>query len=263
MKRISSLILILCLFCFALKSCSLDLYNEEEPDFAFDKLTLSYFEKFSNEGRQFVVYLETVEFFPCNNFGIRTMVLDTDSLLRIEAHNIDVPSICISEIGPATRKIILQNSELPSKPVVIYVNNHRHEFRFIKSEQKIVLENLNYFNEFLIIPNDTLFRIPDNFVWGYYQASSQTDKSQLDSLLTGFYSAGASEFQLNDGHYHYFEVEDGVFAFPQHPAGALVGFGFKKVGADLSMLNDIAIARLPGIRLTLFDTFGNTFSSDL
>ena len=93
MKKIYSLILITCLFCLALKSCSLDLYNEEEPDFAFDKLTLSFFEKFSGEGRQLVVYLETVEYFPCNNFSISATVLDTDSVLKIEARNIEMPSI--------------------------------------------------------------------------------------------------------------------------------------------------------------------------
>ena len=238
------------------------MYNEEEPDFAFDKLTLSFFEKFSGEGRQLVVYLETVEYFPCNNFRISATVLDTDSVLKIEARNIEVPSICINELGPATREIKLQNAELHLKPVVVYVNNHRHNFRFIESVEKIVLEQISDCNDHLIISNDTLFRIPDNFVWGYYQASSQFNTNVLDSLLTAFYSSGATAFILRDGHYHYFDVKDGVFTFPQQPEGALVGFGFKYVGADLSNLNRIAIARLPGIKLTLFDTFGNTFSSD-
>jgi hypothetical protein len=251
MNKILYLFLTFIVFALSFSSCSKD----EESDNSFSNITIQFFEQFTSEGRQFAFYLETVEQFPCNNFLINTIVNDNDQILEIKAHSIDASLTCINTLGPATRLIHLGQPEEYSKKNVFWVNESEHEFNFNVSENMISVEKWARFDGNLIFSNDTVLRIPDYYVWGYITVRDKSDRDILNELLSSYYEHGATEHALEDGDYHHFVIDEGMLKILGLDA-EIRSFGFMYNG-NIQELVDLSNNVAPGVRIRLFDTFGN------
>jgi hypothetical protein len=255
MNRIFVLLLIFSTSALFLSSCNKD----EESDNSFSYIILNYFEEFHPTGREFVFALETVEQYPCDNFLIKTEVNDSDHTLEIKAQSLDVSNICINVIGPATRVLNLKSPEEYHKRNVFWVNENQHEFHFNVTEEKIEVERRSKFGSNLIFPYDSILRIPDGYVWGYFVIRDKNDRDITAELLSAFYEKGVVEFTLADGNYHYFEIIDGRLRF-EGMETEVKTFGFMYSG-DLESITTIATETAPGIQIRIFDTLGNTVST--
>jgi hypothetical protein len=196
-----------------LLSCSRD----DDKDFPFTHISLMHFENFTGQGRELVFYLETLEEFPCSNFQISTQVTLLRDYVEIHASNIDIPSYCITAIGPATRNLMLGDTKQNHGLFSFWVNDLRHDFNLIVNDESIDVVEGSFFDDRLTFVREKLMRIPDHTVWGYIVSDSIDEKNVIpDELMFMFEDAGAELLQLNEGDYHYFLVdeEESVIFFP-------------------------------------------------
>ncbi|TVQ87633.1 MAG: hypothetical protein EA393_10440 [Bacteroidetes bacterium] len=185
-------------------SCS----GDDEKDFPFSSINLNHYENFSNHERELVFYLETLDSFPCSNFQIAVNMHSSPLKIDIHADNIDVPSHCVTIIGPATRSILLGKPEENPPSISFWVNDKRHDFDLKISEEAIELNKKTIFENHLFFTREVLMRIPANTVWGYIYADT-TDKNVIPAgLMEAFTALGAQVLELPDGDYYYFKVVD-------------------------------------------------------
>ncbi|MFN2395381.1 MAG: hypothetical protein ABR597_06800 [Bacteroidales bacterium] len=196
-----------------LSSCSRD----DDKDFPFTHISLMHFENFTGQGRELVFYLETLEEFPCSNFQISAQVTTLRDYLEIQASNIDIPSYCVTAIGPATRSLMLGDPEQIPGSVSFWVNDLRHDFSLLLNDESIELVEEAFFDDRLTFVREKLMRIPDHTVWGYLVSDSIDEKIVIpDELMLMFEDAGAELLPLSEGDYHYFLAgeEQSVIFFP-------------------------------------------------
>jgi len=204
MRKHLFLIVLLIIGLLLFASCSRD----DEKDFPFSSINLNHYENFSSQGRELVFYIETLDSFPCSNFLIAVNMHSSPSKMDIHADNIDVPSHCVTAIGPATRSILLGKPERNPPLVSFWVNDKRHDFDLNITEEAIELNKKTVFENHLFFTREVLMRIPDNTVWGYIYADT-TDKNIIPAgLMDAFAELGAEVMELPDGDYYYFKVVD-------------------------------------------------------
>ncbi len=244
-----------------LLSCSRD----DDTDFPFTHIHLMHFENFSSQGRELVFYLETLEEFPCNNFQISTQVTTLRNYVEIHASNIDIPSYCITSIGPATRNLILGDTDQNMGSFSFWVNDLRHDFNLTVNDESIDMVEGSFFDDRLTFVREKLMRIPDHTVWGYLVSDSIDKKIVLpDELMIIFEDYGAELLPLDEGDYHYFLVdEDQSVFFFSGGDNEIEGFTiyFEK---DMEILADVFqeyldIYDISHMNIRLFNTRGESF----
>lgn len=188
--------------------------ESDETDYAFNYITISYYESFRESGRDLLLYLQTTETFPCENFLLKAYQTQASGYIEIVANEIEVPEYCVTAIGPATQTMVLGNPEkLYSNYISLYVNDKKHDFYLRIRDQKIYHEVTGDFDKHLFFDLDTLNRIPDHTLWGYFLLDTLQRESVAENILDAFYRAGAHKLYLNDGNYHYFTVKDNQLVF--------------------------------------------------
>lgn len=216
---------LLMLFAFTLLfiSCS----DEDEKTFPFSHLHLNFFEHFHPNEREMVFFLQTNETFPCNNFLISTSVEQTPGVLEIHADNLDIPNICITSIGPATRSLFLGETDQLPRKVIFWVKEDKHDFDMNIHQGFINVKRHSEAIGRLSFSRDTLMRIPDNTVWGYVVKEKEKKVHSREKLMDEFMAHGAQPLTLEDGDYHYFEVEEEDVVFHSHDLNEKTqGFAF-------------------------------------
>ncbi len=243
------------LVCFLTLSYFSSCTKSDEADSSFSALNLEFYEQFSSEGREFVFFLETHEQFPCSNFLIKTQVNETKEYLEVFAEKIDIPNTCVTSLGPATQKLVLGKPEIYSKRISFWINDNRHDFHFDVNNSTTILKKHNQFGEQLTFSRDTLFRLPDNCVWGYIVEQNKNESNILDELIDSFTESGAINHFLAQGDYHFFRVDDsGNIRFPGIGAGVLT---FSVLfDQNLQVLIDIIQEMAPDLQIRMFNTNG-------
>lgn len=187
--------------------------SDDDKDNPFTHIELNHYEQFSANKRELVFFLETQEVFPCNNFQINTQVSHNRDQVEIHADNIEIPSYCITSTGPATRSILLGNPDENPERFSFWVNSDRHDFNLLVNEDFVEIQKGQFFDKRLSFSREKLMRIPDNTVWGYLVSDAENKNNLPEGLLHIFGESGAELLNLNDGDYHYFQVEEETVIF--------------------------------------------------
>ena len=239
-------------------SCSRD----DDKDNPFTHIEINHYEQFNANKRELVFFLETLEVFPCNNFLINTQVSRNGDHIEIHADNIEIPSYCLTSTGPATRSILLGNPDENPERFSFWVNDDRHDFKLLVNEKFLKIEKGQFFKNRLSFSKEKLMRIPDNTVWGYLVSDTENKSNLPDDLLNIFEEFGAELLPLNDGDYHYFQVEEETVIFFSGE-NEIMGFSlwFEKemeilIAAFQKYLDENGIANL---QIRLFNTLGERF----
>lgn len=244
---------------FIFSSCS----RYDENDYPFSHIELIHYEQFHANRRELIFYLETLETFPCNNFQINTQVSLNRDQVEIYADNIEIPSYCITLTGPATRSILLGNPDENPQKFSFWVNTDRHDFNLTVNEKYIDIDKGSFFDKRLSFKREKLMRIPDNTVWGYLVSDTAEDKSNLpDDLLQVFQGIGAELLTLQEGDYHYFQVEEElVIFFPGE--NEITGFSLwfeKEIEILVTAFQEyLAQTGITNLQIRLFNTRGERF----
>lgn len=204
MNRILLLLITLVISHLSFSSCTRD----EEKDNAFNQLHLNYYEQFHPQGRELIFFLETVETFPCSNFQIQTSVEYTPDHTWIKSDNIEVPNLCVTSIGPATRSLSMgAPGQMPGN-ISLWVNKNRHDFDLELHDTHYQIKRQSHFENRLSFSRERLMRIPNHTVWGYILTDDQNKSDITAQIIEAFEAKGASVINLPEGEYHYFRVEN-------------------------------------------------------
>ncbi len=246
-------------FALSFSSCSTD----DEKDHAFNYIDLEFYEHFSSENSFFNFNLSTVESFPCDNFSLDVQVDHASGHTKIQVSDIDVPDICITTIGPATRLLQIGATDEASTRYTLWVNDKRHEFNVIIKEDLITIEQGAPFDNHLFFSFDSLMRIPENTVWGYAIFEQVPEKNDIwQELMEAFKDAGAEDLWLEDGFYYYFSVKDNEIHY-ENIKQDIITFHFQFDGS-LDVLTELFHLineqyEETDIQLRLFNTKGERF----
>lgn len=242
-----------------LSSCN----NDDENDHAFNYINLEYYEEFTAEGSELMFNFSTVETFPCSNFSLDVRVTPTSGYTEIRITEIDVPDVCVTAMGPATKIVSMGPFTNSSTNYSVWVNKKRHDFQLKTENHKISVIQNQPFEEHLFFATDSLMRIPDQTVWGYILYNNTEKAAEIwTQILAAFEEAGIEEMDLPDGNYYFFEVKDKKVSYTNVKQEAQTFyFRFEQ---PLQVLIDIyenimEQNQQPGVQLRLFDTRGERF----
>lgn len=181
--------------------------DDQEPEHSFQKITLSYFEQFEQDTRSLIMSLETTEEFSCSNFTIQADINRSDDQIDITTNNIELPNVCINNLGPATRIFNLGDAATIPSDFTIWINNNKHDFSLNVSDEMLTVKKGAVFNENLEFQKDSIHRIPDNVVWGYIVNNQDTRFDNMDQLISFFKNNDIDPLILDNGDYYHFTVE--------------------------------------------------------
>ncbi len=180
--------------------------------------------------------------------------------LNIEIADILFPDICGAKgsypIGSASFNIAerLYQLEVNIQDIV----NHKGTLEVTNNAYMLGFQNTNG----LIPTTDFLHRIPNNFVWGYYQAQKSIEIEKLESFFTSNYFTIGPLRHLQNGYYSYFSIDkEGQISIENIPTlGTVVQFGFENM--EISNIKD-KVSRFktlnPGLTFKFYASDGSEF----
>jgi len=237
--------------------------KNEEHEQTFQYINLEFFEQFTSEGSQLLFNLQTIETFPCSNFSLQTSVTKSNNHTDIKITNIDVPDICVTELGPASQQLNMGDSSNAPSLFSIWINEKRHDFELETTQKSIKVKQGNHFEDNLFFAFDSLLRIPKNTVWGYVVTNSEDIRNDIwNEILDAFYDAGAQDMTLENGNYYFFSVQNQEIVFENVKAHTTTFyFQFENRIEDLISIYDRIIERNEnsGIQLRIFNTKGDRY----
>ncbi len=187
--------------------------QDDKKEYAFNYINLSFYEQFFDNERTFVFDLETIETYPCLNFRLEVDVISSHGKTDIYAHNIDVPDICLTALGPAQQTLNMGDAENVQSNITFWVNENQHDFHLLVKDEYITFIPGEIDEKHLFFTYDTLRRIPQNTLWGYIRNHNANNSEIIEEILQEFRLNGAEEIFLNDGKYHYFEIKNQNIVF--------------------------------------------------
>jgi hypothetical protein len=164
----------------------------------------------------------TEEEFECLDNTIRYSSSSDPDNIDITLIDVEVSNLCLTGPGPAIETIDLGSYGLGNYPVSIKVGDVENTGTLQLSDDMytIVFDNPQMLSTY----SDTLYRIPDNTIWGlagYYELEGE---EKVDAFLDSLESIGALPIILNQGDYGYFQADSaGTIIIPEY-----IGFEYAK-----------------------------------
>ena len=139
------------------------------------------------------------------NFGIQTNYTVTGQKIYIDFNNITTSDMCLTALGPAKSKIILENLENGIYDIEIKVGYKNNTGKLIVTNQSFELEIED--PEDLQIERNPLLRVPENTIWGVIGYHSATTNALAQSYIDSLKILGAITISLTEGDYGYFTTD--------------------------------------------------------
>jgi len=164
-------------------------------------------EELGNPTRSFELGLQTDKAYPCINYSLITNSTSTTDKISIEVLGINAPTICLTAIGPAGSTIPITNVQNKSYDIDFKIGNNISTGKLICTSNEFKLQ----MNDLLQIKinGPILKRVPVNTIWGTVGYHNSTTIDKVNDFISSIKAAGASEVNLEDGNYNYFEIENG------------------------------------------------------
>lgn len=203
----------LVLLAFLLFSSCLKIKKESLP---LGPVNLGFFETLSPDARYLGLYFYTDEQFPCTNYFINYDYSSDMGNLDIHLKEVEATDFCITATGPATAQMNLGIYQAGNYQVNIKVVNAANVGTLQVTPTSYILMMNN--PQMLTLLTDTLYRIPENTIWGYVAYN----KTEYDTVATAFLDSleqrGAEPINLIPGDYGYFTLtEDGELTLIDQP----------------------------------------------
>jgi len=170
-----------------------------------DEFKILLWENLHSNFRSFQLKIETIESNFCENTLIETNTSTENGFIAVVINEISENS-CSSSIYPATSEF----------EIGALVNNEYDLFVSLKeviyNYGKLIVED-QYFElemnslDGIVVPNERLYKVPLNTIWGYVASDGGNLNLVYDEFLNELNNI-TSDRIFNDGHYGYFSSED-------------------------------------------------------
>lgn len=169
-------------------------------------------EDLGNPTRTFEFGLQTDKAYPCINYSLIINSEETTDKIIIDILGIYTPTICLTAIGPASSTIQIANIQNKSYDIQFKIGSNISTGRLIckSNEFKLQMNDLMQIR----INEPVLKRVPINIIWGTVGYHSSTTVNKVNDFINSLEAIGASEANLEDGNYNYFEIENHIIKEP-------------------------------------------------
>jgi hypothetical protein len=171
-------------------------------------------EELGNPARSFELDLKTDISYPCINYSLITNSEANTSKISIEILGIYEPNICLTAIGPARSTIPISNIQNKSYDIEFKIGSNISTGKLICESKEFRLQ-MNDFVQ-IKINEPVLKRIPVNLIWGTVGYHNSTTLGKVNEFINSIKAAGASEINLENGNYNYFEIENNTINEPNN-----------------------------------------------
>jgi hypothetical protein len=210
---------VLLLFIISLLSSCLKNEKEYLP---LGEVQLQMTEELSVNSRRLHFNFFTEEEFECLDNTIRYSSSSDPETINISLVDVEVSDLCLTGPGPAIESIDLGTYELGNYPVNIKVADYENTGTLQVNQDMYVVGFNN--PQMLTTYFDTLYRIPDNTIWGLVGYYELEGVEKVDAFLDSLESIGAMPLTLNQGDYGYFQADSaGKIIIPEY-----IGFEYSK-----------------------------------
>ncbi len=169
-------------------------------------------EDLGNPIRSFELGLHTDKAYPCINYYLITNSETKTDKITVEVLGVYTPTICLTAIGPASSTIPITNIQNKSYDIEFKIGTNISTGKLICTSNEFKLQMKDLLQ--IKIEGPVLKRIPVNTIWGTvgYHNSSSVDK--VNNFINSIKAAGATEVNLEDGNYNFFEIENSKIKEP-------------------------------------------------
>jgi hypothetical protein len=206
MKKIIFIVIAL----FASISC------EKTPKYDFQvvdaDIVVKMSEELGNPTRSFKLGLQTDKAYPCINYSLITNSETNTDKISIDVVGIYTPTICLTAIGPASSTIPLTNIQDKSYNIEFKIGTNISTGKLICTSNEFKLQMKDLLQ--IKINGPVLKRIPVNTIWGTVGYHNSTTIDKVNNFINSIKATGATEVNLEDGNYNYFEIENSKIKEP-------------------------------------------------
>ncbi|MEM6967078.1 MAG: hypothetical protein AAF573_20110, partial [Bacteroidota bacterium] len=251
---ISSVVLI---FILSIVGCKSD-PNENEPNVSIeDEFMILLWENLSPSGTSFNLNIKTIESQSCENTLIDVVPSVFANNIAVTIHDIPTPD-CSDAVFPATAEIILGNIAEENYNVQVSLKN-------VVNNEGIMIVTPDYYEiemgqlNGIVMPEQRLYKIPNNTIWGYIAYSEDSLNVVTDAFVAGLADV-ADPRTYTDGYYGYFSVDNNELTILNNSSTLAVAktFGFDYSGDTthlMSMLFDYR-SQYPEMEFKIFTSAG-------
>ena len=187
-----------------LSSISCEKTSNYESQLVDSDIVIRMREELGNPTRSLEFGLQTEKAYPCINYSLITNSTTTTDKISIEVLGINAPTICLTATGPAGSTIPVSSIQNKSYDIEFKLGTNISTGKLICTSNEFKLQ----MNDLLQIKIDgpVLKRVPVNTIWGTVGYHSSTTSDKVNDFINSIVTAGASEVNLEDGNYNYFEI---------------------------------------------------------
>lgn len=206
MKKIVGFLII------ALASLSCEETKSYEYQIIDSDINIKMSEQLGTQARTFQLRLATDKAYPCINYYLKTNSEANTNGIFIEILGVYVPDICLTAIGPATSVISLTDLQDKTYDIEFKIGKNISTGKLLRTSDEYRLQMDDLFQ--IKIPEPLIKRVPDNLIWGIIGYHTSTSINRVNEFLNSIKAQGATEINLEDGNYGYFQIENNIIKEP-------------------------------------------------
>ena len=234
-KRIFSVIrfVIILFFIISFGSCNTFVNPDDEIILnVYNEFELVMQESLLSDERAIEFVLKSVNEQECQEAVLDIKKTNTFISLNIEIADVLVPDNCAPQPSFPEGSALFYLSERKYQLEINVKNivNHKGALEVTSDSYELTLEN-----ESGLIPNTNhLYRIPQDFIWGYYQAKTTGERNKLNQFLESSDLVFTPLNHMNQGFYSYFHIDDiGNVELEEVPTEGIVKvFAFENININ-------------------------------
>ncbi len=199
-------------FLFLFPAFLLSTFGSCQKEEAIDDIPLPLLvevrERFASPERIFMLKVQTLEDYPCENFLILYSSHKPFGIRDIVFEGIEVPHICITNFAPARADILLDDLVEGRNHIRFFINQDVMLTFFDLEEDVLNISISGKETPFLKFREKVIHRVPSNFIWGFTSQKSNAEVDHHDDFFQLVLDHGAKAHELEPGNYGFFRMTE-------------------------------------------------------
>jgi hypothetical protein len=232
--------------------------TEEEVDVTIDsEFNILLWESLEESSRTFNINVETIKSESCENTLIDVTPFIVGSIVSINIHDIPAPD-CPSPTFVADANVEVGTLNSQSYETVISLKD------VIENEGTLTVEDDYYeliMNAFdgIVIPENRLYKVPQNTIWGYIASDNSNADSVVDGFIDELEDVTDSQDYI-DGYYGYFSALNNQLTILNQDllqsSVSTFGFSYQGDNSDLTNILSTYRSQYAGVEFKIFTSKG-------
>jgi len=217
-----------------LSGCMKD--NEDKDEVGCD-VQLTLYEDLQSDPNKLILVSQTEEVFECANYSLESTFQLTSEGVRADYTGITVPSVCVTQNGPAVSQGYFPLDE-GNYELELYVDEELNTGSLSVTDSLYVLKM--DVQPSIDVLTDSLWRIEEGLYWGSVVYFDTEHEELVDNFVDSLNLLDVTYPELHHGYYGYFNYNEEGLEVTAPDNGYIRGIVFKSNGdSDVDVKNTI------------------------